>query len=174
MISDYVNNGQVINRNEFDKELSRKMREVLPPMLMKHDLLLSSNKLTHVFPQYLIRGNAFINIFSLLLLLLFNLIGGDITNFDGSGGERNYGKTLADENFNNKHSKPGTLSMTNFGSNTNNSQFFITYIELPFFDDTYIVLGEISSGMDVVHAIMNQGSVTGRPKHRRRNNFDLG
>ncbi|CAF4881098.1 unnamed protein product [Rotaria socialis] len=212
MISDYVNNGQVINRNEFDKELSRKMREVLPPMLMRHDLLLSSNsfashtcvyfyfqlniklliewysglcvgdkhlcyigsKLTHVFPQYLIRGNAFINIFSLLLLLLFNLIGGDITNFDGSGGERNYGKTLADENFNNKHSKPGTLSMTNFGSNTNNSQFFITYIELPFFDDTYIVLGEISSGMDVVHAIMNQGSVTGRPKHRRRNNFDLG
>ncbi|CAF3351480.1 unnamed protein product [Rotaria socialis] len=136
MISDYVNNGQVINRNEFDKELSRKMREVLPPMLMRHDLLLSSN--------------------------------------DGSGGERNYGKTLADENFNNKHSKPGTLSMTNFGSNTNNSQFFITYIELPFFDDTYIVLGEISSGMDVVHAIMNQGSVTGRPKHRRRNNFDLG
>ncbi|CAF2224809.1 unnamed protein product, partial [Rotaria magnacalcarata] len=122
------------------------------------------SKLTHVFPQYLIRGNDFINIFSLLLLLLFNLIGGNITNFDGSGGERNYGKTLADENFNNKHSKPGTLSMTNFGSNTNNSQFFITYIELPFFDDTYIVLGEISSGMDVMHAIMNQGSVTGRPK----------
>ncbi|CAF1287192.1 unnamed protein product [Rotaria magnacalcarata] len=196
MISDYVNNGQWINRNEFDKELSRKMREVLPSMLMKHDLLLSYNslashtcvyfdfsikhkiigrmvfrhlcyvgsKLTHVFPQYLIRGNAFINIFSLLLLLLFNLIGGDITNFDGSGGERIYAKTFADENFNNKHSKPGTLSMTNFGSNTNNSQFFITYIELPFFDDTYVVLGEISSGMDVMHAIMNQGSVTGRPK----------
>ncbi|CAF2140280.1 unnamed protein product [Rotaria magnacalcarata] len=122
------------------------------------------SKLTHVFPQYLIRGNAFINIFSLLLLLLFNLIGGDITNFDGSGGERIYAKTFADENFNNKHSKPGTLSMTNFGSNTNNSQFFITYIELPFFDDTYVVLGEISSGMDVMHAIMNQGSVTGRPK----------
>ncbi|CAF5166287.1 unnamed protein product [Rotaria magnacalcarata] len=54
--------------------------------------------------------------------------------------------------------------MTNFGSNTNNSQFFITYIELPFFHDTYIVLGEISSGMDVMHAIMNQRSVTGRPK----------
>ncbi|CAF1511155.1 unnamed protein product [Rotaria magnacalcarata] len=166
------------------------MREVLPPMLMKHDLLLSSNtfashtcvyfdfsikrkiigrmvfrlynnvpqttenfrslcvgdkhlcyvgsKLTHVFPQYLIRGNDFINIFSLLLLLLFNLIGGDITNFDGSGGECIYGKTFADENFNNKHSKPGTLSMTNFGSNTNNSQFFIAYIGLPFFDDTYV------------------------------------
>ncbi|CAM4811502.1 unnamed protein product [Rotaria magnacalcarata] len=110
------------------------MREVLSPMLMKHDLLLSSNsfsrlipafilifqlniklllynnvpqttenfrslcvsdkhlcyvgnKLTHIFPQYLIRGNDFINIFSLLLLLLFNLIGGDIANFDGSGGE---------------------------------------------------------------------------------------
>ncbi|CAF4205452.1 unnamed protein product, partial [Rotaria magnacalcarata] len=69
----------------------------------------------------------------------------------------NYGKTLADENFNNKHSKPGTSSMTNFGSNTNNSQFFITYIELPFFHDTYVVLGEISSGMEVMHAIMNQG-----------------
>ncbi|CAF5216863.1 unnamed protein product, partial [Rotaria magnacalcarata] len=65
------------------------------------------NKLTHIFPQYLIRGNDFINIFSLLLLLLFNLIGGDIANFDGSGGECIYGKTFADENFNNKHSKPG-------------------------------------------------------------------
>ncbi|CAF1260591.1 unnamed protein product [Rotaria sp. Silwood1] len=143
MISDYVNNGQLINRNEFDKGLSQKMREVLPPMLMKHDLLLSSNnfashtcvyfdfsikhkvigrmvfklynnvpqttenfrslcvgdkhlcyvgsKLTHVFPQYLIRG-------------------GDITNFDGSGGECIYGKTFADENFNNKHSKPGSVT----------------------------------------------------------------
>ncbi|CAF2105510.1 unnamed protein product, partial [Rotaria magnacalcarata] len=45
MISDYVNNGQWINRNEFDKELSRKMREVLPSMSMKHDLLLSYNSL---------------------------------------------------------------------------------------------------------------------------------
>jgi peptidylprolyl isomerase len=48
-----------------------------------------------------------------------------------------YAKTFADENFNNKHSKPDTLSMTNFGPTTNNSQFFITYIGLPFFDDTY-------------------------------------
>ncbi|CAF5012474.1 unnamed protein product, partial [Rotaria magnacalcarata] len=27
--------------------------------------------------------------------------------------------------------------MTNFGSNINNSEFFITFIGLPFFDDTY-------------------------------------
>ncbi|CAF4302258.1 unnamed protein product, partial [Rotaria sordida] len=45
------------------------------------------SKLTHVFPQYLIQG-------------------GDITNFDGSGGECIYGKTFPDENFNNKQSKP--------------------------------------------------------------------
>ncbi|CAF4863152.1 unnamed protein product [Rotaria magnacalcarata] len=117
----------MINRNEFDTELSRKMRETknywsngipgkprnifLKINIYEFVLHLYNNvpqttenfrslcvgdkylcyvgsKLTHVFPQYLIRGNDFINIFSLLLLLLFNLIGGNITNFDGSGGER--------------------------------------------------------------------------------------
>ncbi|CAF0831012.1 unnamed protein product [Rotaria sordida] len=100
-------------------------------------------------------GNDFYSYFSLLLLLLIDFIGGDIQNFDGSGGESIFGKTFADENFNNKHNKSGLLSMVNFGPNTNGSQFFISSIALPYFDDTYVVLGEVISGMDVINAIMN-------------------
>ncbi|CAF2866138.1 unnamed protein product [Rotaria sp. Silwood2] len=158
MISEYVNNGQLINRNEFDKGLFQRMREVLPPMLMKHDLLLSSNSFTShtcVYFDFSIKHK----VIGRMVFRLYNNVPqttenfrslcvgdkhlcyvgrGDITNFDGSSGECIYGITFADENFNNKHSKPGTLSMINFGPNTNNSQFFITYIGLPFFDDTYV------------------------------------
>ncbi|CAF1675930.1 unnamed protein product [Rotaria magnacalcarata] len=76
------------------------------------------SKFTHVFPQYIIRG-------------------GDITSFDGSNGESIFGKHFPDENFKNKHNKPGILSMVNAGPNTNSSQFFITSVALPYFDDKY-------------------------------------
>eukprot|EP01156_Anaeramoeba_ignava_P018837 Anaeramoba_ignava/a93209_8.p1 GENE.a93209_8~~a93209_8.p1 ORF type:complete len:428 (+),score=165.03 a93209_8:57-1286(+) len=51
-----------------------------------------------------------------------------------------------------KHNKTGIVSMNNFGSNTNNSQFFITLRkdDLQFLDKKYMIVGEIVEGLDVV------------------------
>jgi peptidyl-prolyl cis-trans isomerase B (cyclophilin B) len=79
--------------------------------------------------------------------------GGDPTA-TGTGGP---GYKFADEFSVHKHGT-GALSMANAGSNTNGSQFFITYEPQPHLDGKHSVFGQLVEGKDVLEAI-RQGDV---------------
>ena len=87
--------------------------------------------------------------------------GGDFTRGNGTGGESIYGEKFADENFKQKHTTPGLLSMANAGPGTNGSQFFITTAVTGWLDGKHVVFGKITDGMKVLTAMEAVGSSSG-------------
>ncbi|XP_008483447.1 peptidyl-prolyl cis-trans isomerase D [Diaphorina citri] len=84
----------------------------------------------------------------------FMIQGGDITNFNGTGGESIYGPCFEDENFKLKHKFEGQLSLANTGHpNTNNSQFFITLAPCPHLDGKNVVFGCVRQGFGVAREV---------------------
>lgn len=90
--------------------------------------------------------------------------GGDIINFDGSGGESIYGPTFEDENFTIRHDTGGLLSMVNAGQpNSNSSQFIITTVPCSHLDNTNVVFGKVIKGMGAVQELNKVSSVNDKP-----------
>jgi len=76
--------------------------------------------------------------------------GGDPTG-TGSGGP---GYNFKDEvSPRRRHDAAGVLSMANAGTNTNGSQFFITFAATPHLDGRHSVFGRVTDGMEALLAI---------------------
>ncbi|KAF2014768.1 peptidyl-prolyl cis-trans isomeras-like protein-like 2 [Aaosphaeria arxii CBS 175.79] len=78
----------------------------------------------------------------------FMIQGGDPTG-TGRGGQSIWGKPFNDEfDGPEKHDKRGVLSMANKGKNTNTSQFFITYRQVPHLDRKHTIFARVVGGLD--------------------------
>ncbi|TFK61282.1 hypothetical protein BDN72DRAFT_849843 [Pluteus cervinus] len=91
--------------------------------------------------------------------------GGDFLKGDGTGTFSIYGDKFPDENFTEKHTGPGLLSMANSGPNTNGCQFFITTAKCDFLDGKHVVFGKVTDGLLTLRKIENVATgPNNRPK----------
>lgn len=62
-----------------------------------------------------------------------------------------------------KFDRAGLVGMANAGADTNGSQFFITYKEVPQLDGGYTIFGEVIEGMDVAQSLTPRDPASAAP-----------
>nr|CDJ94732.1 Peptidyl-prolyl cis-trans isomerase domain containing protein [Haemonchus contortus] len=83
----------------------------------------------------------------------FMMQGGDPTG-TGHGGESMWGEPFDDEFAPGlSHDSRGVLSMANKGTNTNQSQFFITFRPCKYLDKKHSIFGRVVGGQDTLNSI---------------------
>jgi len=97
--------------------------------------------------------------------------GGDFVHGNGSGGESIWGKKFKDDKdgLKVKLDRRGLLAMGNSGKNSNTSQFFITFKELPRLNGKHVVFGELVEGEEVLKLVEScaaeEGASREEPKY---------
>jgi len=93
----------------------------------------------------------------------FMIQGGDPYSKSGKGpvgtGGPGY-KIKCETHLNTHRHVAGTLSMAHAGKDTGGSQFFICHSPQPHLDRKHTVFGQVTGGMDVVHAIRKDDLIT--------------
>ncbi len=92
----------------------------------------------------------------------FMIQGGDPYSKTGKGrvGTGGPGYTIKCETHRNTHKHvAGTLSMAHAGKDTGGSQFFICHSPQQHLDGVHTVFGQVTKGVDVVHAIVQNDEV---------------
>ncbi|MFH4975141.1 hypothetical protein AB6A40_001850 [Gnathostoma spinigerum] len=100
------------------------------------------------------------------LIRNFMIQGGDPTG-TGKGGDSIWGKPFEDEFVKSlSHDQRGVLSMANRGTDTNLSQFFITFRPCKYLDGKHTIFGRVVGGTDVLTVIEKLPTEAGtdRPK----------
>ncbi|KAL6422631.1 hypothetical protein ACFW04_010691 [Cataglyphis niger] len=90
--------------------------------------------------------------------------GGDVTNFDGSGGISIYGDSFDKEISDLCHTEPGILSMCNNDDGRNDSKFNLTFRCLKTMDGDRAVFGRIISGIRNLYKVILNISFVGNPE----------
>ena len=62
-----------------------------------------------------------------------------------------------------KRGSAGTLSMANYGKDTNKAQFFVTFKATPHLDGKHVVFGRLQSGFEALKKVEAVGSRSGKP-----------
>lgn len=99
--------------------------------------------------------------------VVFNKI---INGFLAQGGDISkkpmsiYGGNFRDENLTLQHYKRGILSMANQGPDSNNTEFFITFVDAPWLNGYHVVVGELVEGEEVLDKIEQEGKRDGNVK----------
>jgi len=83
---------------------------------------------------------------------------GDVFNTEGLGTTSIYGENFNDENFVISHSSGGVVSYANRGTDTNGSQFFITFGSARFLDKRHVAFGKVVKGYQYLMAMNRMGS----------------
>ncbi|KAI9228982.1 MAG: cyclophilin-like domain-containing protein [Piptocephalis tieghemiana] len=87
---------------------------------------------------------------------------GDFTAGNGTGGKSIYGAKLTDENFDLKHTGPGTYSMANTGLNANGFHLSIYTSQTSWLDSKHIIFSKVTEDYEIIKEAEGYGSQSGR------------